>query len=151
MWTISFLPMENQWTNVEPKGLGIGWGFTDDPLWSTGQRGSRLEQGDVIDILVPLCCTNNLGHSNCPFMYLPPKSLVYLIYFPGQVWEVEEGTATVRVQKGKDHSLAVIWVFYVSQTHMLRPNHQCYGSKRWSFQEVIQSEEHSPHKQDEWP
>lgn len=28
-----------------------------------------------------LYCTNNLGHSNCPFMYLPPKSSVYLIIF----------------------------------------------------------------------
>lgn len=94
-----------------------------------------------------LCCTNNLGHSNCTFMCLPPKSLVYLIIFQvkSEKWRAQES----KCRRGL--SSAMIWAFYLSQTCMWRPNCQCHGSKRQSFQEVTQSKKHSPRGWDGWP
>lgn len=88
-----------------------------------------------------LCCTSNLGHSNCLFMYLPPTSSVYLIIFQvePEKWRAPEWS---KCRRGKTLSPAMIWAFYTSQTFMLRPNcpyHRNKGGdfRRWSSQRGI--------------
>lgn len=91
---------------MELKALGIAWvsveGLSVFCSITQEQTGKERYRGHSCPLVKGvLHCTNNLGHSNCPFMYFPPKSLVFLIIF--QVKSVKvESTGVVKVQKGKD-------------------------------------------------